>query len=113
MTGKQSLLSGVSLVGAVLAAFFPWVLSSLIVPTYASANAELPGLTLLWLRFWPVSLVLPVAVAVLWWRLETKAHPRRGAITAIFGAAGALLVDGFSVIVLWLPLLRLPDLAGG
>jgi hypothetical protein len=109
MEGRQALLSGIGLVGSLPAALLPWLLAARIAPIYASAGAQLPGLTLIWMRWWPLSLLLPVLVGLLWRRLA--GHPQRGARTAMASALGALLVDGFSVVALWLPLLRMPDLA--
>lgn len=109
MADRQSLLSNMGLIGAVPAALLPWLLASRIAPLYESVGAQLPALTAWWLRFWPVSLLLPIAVALLWWKLA--GHPRRGTITAMASAMGAMFVDGLSIIALWLPLLRLPDLA--
>lgn len=105
---RDGVLSALALVGALPAAMLPWVLANRIVPIYVEAGAALPALTQWWLRFWPVSLLLPFAVLLLWWRLA--GHPRRGAITAMAGAAAAGVVDGFSVVVLWLPVMNLPDL---
>ena len=109
MAARQPLLSGVGLFGSVPAALLPWLLATRIAPIYESAGAPLPELTRFWMHWWPVSLLLPLLVGVIWWRLA--AHPRRGTVTAMASAIGAMLVDGFSVIALWLPLLRLPDLA--
>lgn len=109
MAGRQSLLAGIGLIGAVPAAILPWILATQVAPMYRAAEAPLPGLTAWWMDFWPVSLLLPLAVALLWWRLD--GHPRRGEFTATVSALGAMVVDGLSVIALWLPLLRLPDLA--
>lgn len=109
MKARQSLLSGIGLMASVPAALLPWLLGTRIVPMYESAGVPLPELTRFWLDWWPISLVLPLLVAVIWWRLA--AHPQRGTLTAMASAIGAMLVDGFSVIALWVPLLRLPDLA--
>ena len=108
--GRQTLLSAVGLLGSVPAAMLPWLLLDTIVPLYQGAGAPLPQLTGLWLRFWPVSLLLPVLLALLWWRLA--GHPQRGTLTATASLVGALLVDGASVVVLWLPILGLAELAG-
>lgn len=97
------------MIGSVAAALLPWILSSRVAPIYAAVGADLPGLTAGWLRWWPVSWLLPLGVGAVWWRL--RGHPDRGTLTAVAGALGAMAVDGVSVLALWLPLLRLGDLA--
>lgn len=108
--GRQDVLSLTGVVVAVPAALLPWLLSNLVLPMYEAHGAELPALTQFWLRFWPISLLLPLGVGLLCWWL--RKHPAQGSITLVASLLGVLLVDGFSVVALWLPLLGLPALAG-
>lgn len=108
MDRRQTLLANVGLIGSIPAAILPWVLHAYLAPIHASAEAELPTLTAFWMDYWPVSVLLPVLVAFVWWRL--RGHPLRGTITAAVSAIGAMLVDGLGVIAVWLAVLHLPAL---
>ena len=106
---RQDVLSATGLAASVPAALLPWILASRIAPLYESAGVPLPALTAAWLEFWPLSLLLPLVVLFAWWRLD--GHPARGRLTCLASAAGALLVDGISVVAAWMPILHLPALA--
>lgn len=109
MAMGQSHWSGIGLFGSVPVALLPWLLTSRIAPMYEAAGAPLPKLVSLWLHLLPLSLLLPVLVGVVWWRLGT--HPRRGTVTALVSGMGGALVNALSVMALWLAVLRLPELA--
>ncbi len=108
MDRRQTLLANVGLIGSIPAAILPWVLHAYLAPIHASAEAELPTLTAFWMNYWPASVLLPVLVAFVWWRLRD--HPLRGTITAVVSAMGAMLIDGLGVIAVWLAVLHLPAL---
>lgn len=99
-SGRQA-LSMTGPVVAVMAALLSWILVGVLAPAFESAGMQLPALTAWWLRYHYLSWLLPIATALLWWRLS--GHPHRARITRAVGVGGALLLIVMGIVALYLP----------
>ena len=102
---RQQALAGVA--ASFIGALFAWIITHILGPAYAQTGAALPAFTDWWMRWSAWVWLLPLAVSALWWLL--RGHARRGPLMKLLGYAGALAVDGMSVIAAFLPLIYLPE----
>ncbi len=100
MAGRQ-VFSMTGPVVAVMAAVLSWILVGVLAPAFENAGMELPALTAWWLRHHYLGWLLPIATALVWWRLS--GNPQRELITNAVGMTGALLLTVIGIVALYLP----------
>ena len=102
MTEPRQLFSMTGPVVAVLSAVLSWILATRLAPAFEAAGMELPALSRWWLRYYYLGWLVPLATALVWWRLSR--HPSRSRITNAVGMTGALLLTIVGIFAVYLPI---------
>ena len=87
---------------SLVAGISPFIVAPEFQSVYRKLNADLPLMTNLALRFYPVLLALPLALVAVWLLLPD--HLNRGKVVGVIGMVSLFLVPAAYIYILYLPI---------
>lgn len=87
---------------SLVAGISPFIIAPEFQSAYRKLDADLPLITNLALRFYPVLLALPLALVAVWFLLPSDSN--RGKVVWVIGMVSLFLVPAAYVYILYLPI---------